>query len=119
MRVPPPALVRLAGPLRAPLIFRVAPVSTPMLLSLLRVTAPAQAGGAVGARGGVPLRARRAPVLLRPEPLSVSGSLTVVRAGPCSCRAAPLLTVVPAVAAPRAVLLWMVTAPWLMAVRPL
>src|SRR5262249_1184724 len=111
MRVPPPALVRLAGPLRAPLIFRVAPVSTPMLLSLLRVTGPAQAG--------VPLRARRAPVLLRPEPLSVSGSLTVVRAGPCSCRAAPLLTVVPAVAAPRAVLLWMVTAPWLMAVRPL
>src|SRR5262249_1504550 len=108
MRVPPPTLVRPSVPLMAPLIFRVAPVSTPTLLS--RATVPAQVG--------VPLRARRAPVLLRPAPWGGRGSLPVVGAGPWSCRAAPAARVVPAVAAPRAVLLWMVMAPWLTAVRP-
>ena len=129
VRVPVPLTVRPPVPLTTPLNPMLpAPVSVrrkpPLVNAPLKVSVPAS-DPIVAAEPSViallmllvPLMLRSAPSLETPLPLSVNASAPTAML-PCICKAAPLLTVVPAAVVPSPVAFWIFKTPALIVVAP-
>ena len=91
-------------------MFRLLPEATPIIELDCRSIGPVQAL--------LPATLSKAPVAPTPMPLPLIASGSAIVTPPCTCNAAPLATVVPAVVAPKAVAFCAFSTPWATVVSP-